>query len=267
MRSSCTIATGALAVLAAALSPARATLLAYEPFTYPVGQMTGAAGGIGFSSAPWTFSTGFNVTSPVASPPASLPQAGNALHVSTPGNFGITRFFQTFIDQNTGGGDLWISHIHQRADLGFPGAQWLVLGNLRIGTTMLGRYGIGTSGGAITHESEVFAPGRGPDLLVAHLHYGAGTPFVELFLNPVDGPINPILATNMAAPWFGPTLRIEQQNVAIDATIDEIRIGTTFADVAIPGPSASLAIALGAAMLVRRRQRHVAYTECSFRPL
>jgi MYXO-CTERM domain-containing protein len=96
-------------------------------------------------------------------------------------------------------------------------------------------------------------------LLVYKIEFGAGTTTgnerVSLFVNPALG-TEPATASASAldvGSFIFDRIRIQAGN-GDSGSVDEIRFGTTYADV-VPEPSAALMAALGVFSLVLRRRR------------
>lgn len=247
-RSTCLAATVA-GVLHLA-SQAEASLIAYELFDYSPGGLNSASGGSGFTG-PWNSAPGMDVTAAGLTAPGALSTVGNALTLSQLG--GGATSAQRFLSSPISGssGEIWLSHIHHRVQEGFIAGGWVRLGTVLIGTSSTGHYALGSVDGSSHTDSSVYAANRGPDLLVARIRFTGTSSTIDLFLNPDTGPISPILS--LTAPVFPATNQLRIDNNLTPVRIDEIRIGTTFLDVAIPAPASATLAGLSLLLACRRR--------------
>lgn len=258
---------------AAGAGSARAAVDAYEPFNYtaPGDPLNGKTGGgeVGFS-APWAGAPQFQIgtgslsapgagPSPVVGNRAALPTAitdGSTFpsitrNLSTTiGTAGTTKFLSFLLrpegtlGQGNAGGYFGVELRGSGPDL--------YVGFLNNGSNDLG---MNTSGGGGDVGSGVDAVSGTTYLMVVRLDFVAGNDTATLYVNPTPGG---------AAPASGTVKNdIDLTNVTqlgLTASgafsVDEIRIGDTFADVTpVPEPTTVGAIALvGAAALLRRRR-------------
>lgn len=261
-------ATMTIAILLFAAGAGRASLVAYEPFDYAEGQpVNGLGGGTGWggSSFPnWDTSSGTvaTVASPGLSAPGGIPQVGHSMLISAGTNVGAGRTFPLLHSgaQFPNSPDHWFSFVMQRGGtpgggagevLSFKLSQQVIVYCSEAGTFQLSA---ATGGSSI---SPILSPGNDPFLLVLHAGWSPATngTTLDLFINPVNGPINPI--ASVAAPANLMSLVSDMVflgNLSSDVRIDEVRIGTTFLDVAVPSPAPSAVMALGLLAAGRRRR-------------
>jgi hypothetical protein len=229
----------------------RATLLVYEPFDYPAGQLTGANGGVGFASSwggfrgEFSIQTGNLQTNGFVSP-------GNEAHYLATTYQNIGRQLSGVYD-GASGTDLWASYLTNVASSGaFTSLAigQLQPGNLHIGILgngsgpPLNNWGMDTFGGAGQVFSNVPVVYGQTVLLVVHIQFLTGPDHIDLFVNPTPGaPPSTPNATKTDLD-LGQTLQTQGGYIYLAAYIgnvlyDDIRIGTTYGDVVpVPEPSA-----------------------------
>lgn len=284
----------ALAALHLAL-PARATLLAYEGFDYPAGaNLVGQTGGFGFSTA-WGSSAGIQrIDHPGLSYPGLITSGGHLyLEGTSAGN--ALLFRDLTVGHGTEGTTVWISFMHQRTGPvggdagpgGNPsylrpinlalfegGSERLALGE---GTRSVGTasapdtdvWGLVVSGNVnIAATTWTTASLAVESLALVRIDYGPGdVDTAYMWINPSLG-AEPDIASAMAAangnfafnrirPFAG-NPSAAAGNLGGQGTMDEIRIGTTWASV-VPEPStmALFTLGLGSLLLARARRRQV----------
>lgn len=245
--------------------PASASLLAYEGFGYPAGaNLNGQNGGPGWAGAwatffgPPTLIDGAGLAfgslavtqGAAATPLSSDPVAGN----------NIANYFRTLASpvgaDNT---TLYVSLLlRPEANFGFYGG--LNLGGFFIGKSgPVPTYSLESGGGNIASSSTVAQQGE-TVLLVLRAQFLPGDDIFSLFVNPVPGAAEPLLADATMTNFDLGTQDGITINNASAWTTDEIRFGSTFADVtpaAVPAPSVALLVAGGLVLvgLARRRGR------------
>ncbi len=241
---------------------ARAALLAYEPFDYPAGEdIFTKNGGSGWTSS-WTYmsSRPGTISSPGLSHP-SLATLGNALQtpavsVSTePAVF--VRGLPTFGADDT---TLYLSFLLR------PDASYGYYGGVNLGGLFIGKsggvsdttYGLeGPLGDVVKSDTDVVT---GTTVwLVVRAQFKAGHDLFELFVNPPTSGLPPVPSATKSNHDAG-TADYFLVNNAGGFTTDEIRIGTSYADVApVPEPAACAAgLGLTALWAVHRARRREA---------
>lgn len=268
--------------LSLGLSPsADAALTHYVPFDagYTVGNNIGGSGGsdLGFGANTWfDGNTGNAIVAGDLASPVALASAGN--HATTAEDFDLA--FYTF-DQNNNGsngeagldnllpGEHWLSFVAkspETSDFGgfsftkFFGGEILYIGKIGgQGSTAWG-FDQGATGGISAAGSDSALE----TLLVVKLNIGAGAndDTADLYINPTPGAALPAVP-DIAGYAFSED---PNDNRAIDEarlgsgnggfSIDEIRIGQTFADVTpVPEPAAGALLLAGLGVITSRCSR------------
>jgi hypothetical protein len=253
---------------------------AYEGFDYPVGSaLNGLSGGTGWANNWSTGSPSLTVASGSITPPSpanTLFTTGNRLDVPVTGSFTTaSRTLSTNLAA-VNGGDVWLSFVVTRtADTPSGSSLFggVVIGN-DAGSGNSGRLFIGDpvsasdvwalqrAGGGATGQSNFVVSDHPTALLVVHIVFNAGgADTVALYVNRAPGG-----GTPPSADAFLPTLDINPGGGAVTDLgvwyqgygyqIDEIRIGTSYADVTpVPEPGLVLVVASGFAALRLLRRR------------
>jgi len=268
---------------------ARAQIIAYEGFAYPIGGLNGQNGGIGFAAG-WTVVSGtVNVQANSlvpAAPSTALPETGNSLSV-TPINdtiFGLANRTLSTPVIGTAGTSIWVSVVMKGAGISGLSAQGALLVtngsnngfSITTGATGSGippnnpapnsNWSLGDAGTGAA-EATTTVSDTLQSLLVARVSFSpAGNPAfdqIDLFVNPPLTGSPPATASasllvNHAATLS--TVGVEYASVsgATTSTLsDEIRIGHTFADVtSVPEPSTFFLIGVaGLGGIAWRRRR------------
>ncbi len=248
-----------LAVSAALLCPAvsvHAALIAYEGFDYAVGNLETNNGGTGWSGA-WT-ATGNTVASPGFGVTAgSYPTTGNLLDLGG-NNVGNIRPLTSSPDAP--GSTLYLSFIADVDSADYAGLSLFEGGteNLFLGKTFgAPNWGIDIGGTGVNTTT----PTSTQSLLVFRLDFGGGTTagdtLIRMYVNPAAG-TEPIIADASIEKvnFTYDQIRVQAGLGAADGAFDEIRFGTTYADVvAVPEPSTvGLMILAGTIGMVFRRR-------------
>lgn len=283
----------ALCTAMAFAASASAELLLYEPFGYTAGaDLVGQNGGTGFTGAWRDGAAGGGIIQAGSLPaPAGVPTAGgHALLSGAAGTYQVYRDFTNI--EGADGETTWISWIAQRQGDSIPTPDPTYGDNpyprgVNAGffntehPTRPERVGIGNSSNATENEWSIIPEGSGG------LREGSGVPWDEmhwavmrldhhgdintpddayLWLDPdpnVEPDIMNALASSVGVVDFSgldfirPFVGNESSGrPAGQMVIDEIRVGTTYADMsAVPEPAALCLAGLAACGLVGRRRR------------
>jgi hypothetical protein len=253
-----------------ASSKSSAALTAYESFNYTNvgGDLNGqsGAGSFGFTDA-WAGNTSYNVGSgSLQSPLAPFPFSGNSM---TTVAFGSNREIARTLASPLGADNTtsYVSFLMRPEGILNQGAfdGWYSVSlrgdhqtNVVMGSTS-DLYGLEVSGTATaTNKKAVLGQSI---LFVLRFNFTEGVDPVRLYINPQPGAPEPAIAA------------VSQINLDVDLinqivlagpganSIDEIRVGTTYADVTpVPEPAsicfATVAMSLGLANFRRKRQSH-----------
>ena len=238
---------------------------AYEGFDYPVGtQHSGLTGGTNFmrvaSDAASTVAPGS-----LSDPTGTLLTSGNHLEGPT-GTAGTLLSYQLSPFTLTGN-EFWVSFLMRQGAVstGWTGMAMLSNG---VGMYVIGEPGGGPGDGTlvISGGSDGSAVSSGVPFeanrdyfLVGHVQRGPGNDLATLYVNPTPGTEPPAGGVTYSGTDFlgGPTLFTFHVVAAptITASFDELRVGTTYAEVApvVPEPTTSLACLVALSMLALRR--------------
>lgn len=250
----------------------RATLLVYEPFDYPAGQLSGANGGVGFATA-WSGASGFSVQTGNLQANGFV-SPGNEAHYLATNYQNIGRRLSGVYD-GASGTDLWASYLTNAASSGAFTS--LAIGQLQPGNLHVGilgntsgtgppssTWGMDTFGGAGQVFSNVPVVYGQTVLLVAHIQFLTGPDRIDLFVNPLPGAPPSTPSATKTDLDLGQTLQTQGGYIYLAANIgnvlyDDIRIGTTYSDVVPvpepPGMWLALMAVAGLAVL-RTRSNH-----------
>ena len=249
---------------------AQAQMLSHDSFSYAAGStLAGQNGGTGFGAA-YT-ANGAGLTTAAAgltytdANGKTLPAAGNAAALAG-GNAGVFRTLSSTL--GGGNGTVWVSFLEQvNGTTGYAGLS-LFTGT---GGTEHVFFGSGGAGGLPAINLESTGPGTGTGetaltttgFVVAELQFGTAAAggsgvTVRLFDNPTLGtqPATANLTESNATSFTFDTIRI--QSGSDTGSVDEVRLGDTFADVApVPEPTTTALSLLGGAgmlgFIIRRR--------------
>jgi len=255
----------ALALTAAAhLSPAGATSV-YEGFSdYAIGTPVEALnGGSGWGGAWWYGGLDLNVSAPGLTY-AGLPTAGGAATSAAPSPPQVAWYIRLLqapvgIDNST----LYLSFL-LRPEAGQPLSDYggLNIGDLFVGKSGINagsdpRYGLEGPIDIISPSAVAASPGE-TVFLVLKANFLPGNDHFDLFVNPLPGLLEPMTADATKTNRDLGTTDFIAINNAGNWTIDEIRIGDSFAAVSgapVPGVPALLLGGLGVLAAGRWRGR------------
>jgi len=275
-------------IVGMSVTSAQAVLLVHEPFDYPDTEtLDGQNGGIGFGG-PWAPSDpdpGERIPAEIGA--GSLTGGGVPAGVATSGNHAIAgdgidgnpqqedeRSLGTTLDGFQDDGDtLWLSVIAQKTGGpnneafgplllldGGPGDNF-VMGIRDPAGGKSDNWSLGHRAGNTVFDSST-APTTDLSWLVMRIDYNAGAEDVHLWVNPDPGtePLTgdadaSVSDQNFTFDWIEVSARND-----ITGVVDEIRIGTEFADLTesddmsiVPEPASLALIGLGGLCLLRRR--------------
>ena len=255
---------------------ARADLTAYEPFNYgPAGSaLLGRSGGgsFGFAS-PWV-AGGFNASvhdnyalaadslafqqlltsgGRVRSGPTGAIAGLTRGFAAPPGASGTTRYY-SFLLRPEG-------TLHEGAFNGFFGLNLESPGEPEIfagkpGGGAIGQYVIEDRGGGGQFASGVPASVGNTAFFVVRADFGANADVFTLYVNPTPGAPEPASGVEKTAP-FGTASGFTLYSTGA-FSVDELRLGTTYADVTpvVPEPGAATCLAGALPLLLARRRRY-----------
>ena len=245
-----------IALLLMSGTAARAALVAYEPFNYPAGSIVGLNGGSGFSG-PWIDGTAVSGSLSFGSYQGTGNSAiGGLRELSTTLGVDNTQLWASFLirPNSTGGSpfavigfnDLAVGILGGPTGMGPPSATW----------------GMDTVGGSNAVLSAVPVVPNETALLVVHMTFLPGNDQLDLYVNPTTGtvPLTPDATKTDLDLYTGSDLAI----LGPSSIYDEIRIGTTYADVvpfATPEPSGLILGGLGLVGLFFTVRRHKVSTD------
>lgn len=253
---------------------AEAELLTYESFDYAPGtDVSSKNGGAGFSNAwsPGGFNASQSTNYDVASGSLTFGQlstAGNRAVTSSTGAIaGLTRLLaQPLGSPNT---TRYVSFLlrpevalNQGAFNGFFGLLLEQAGEPELfvgkpGGGQLGRYVLEERGGAGQVATSLSPAVGQTTLLVLKAEFKSGADLFTLYADPIPGQPEPATGVSKSTTDISQALGLTIYSTGA-FSIDEIRVGETFADVTpVPEPLLSIAWTLTplAAMLLRRRPR------------
>ena len=243
---------------------AHAVVLVSESFAYPTNQLNGNNGGLGFSGA-WQASGHFQVAYGNLSIP-NYAGTGNSMQFSSSYYTSLEARRNLTTTYGASNSDLWASFL-LRVDIlnAYAGLNFATsgqtFGGLFVG--ILGgpngmgppasTWGMDTAGGTGTVMSNVPVVYGRTNLLVVHMTtVASGADRFDLYVNPpVNLPSSPD-ATKTISNWSFNKISIGTDNGT--GVFDEIRLGTTYADVRpVPEPSCIVLVVVGGVFLLIRR--------------
>lgn len=253
-------------VAAACAGHALGSVIATEPFDYPAGGLVGQNGGSGFSGA-WTGNAGVGVFNPGLTYPG-YNAVGNAAFTPGSGNGAFRQLSST--QGAVDGGVTYVAFLTQAPDASEPEYAGLSLFQGATEKLFIGKrfqqttYGIERSGTSSFANSSA-ASSTGTHLLIAKIVFGSGdTPGNERIFFYVDpplstGPIGPTFVLPDVPSFSFDTIRVQSGNVGESYNFDDVRIGTSLADVVAitPEPATAGLVAVGALAVLARRARRV----------
>ena len=240
-------------------------MVAYDPFSYAAGSLTAQNGGSGFSGMYTAASSGGSSVSAAGfgytdANSNALTVAGNKADF-VGNNQGEFRSLTT-APQATGT-TLYVSFVMQLTTANAYAGLSLFAGTtetLFLGEPggALGFFGIDTKSGSTLGST---TPTSTKSLLVYRIDFLATSATIRLYLNPTLGtePTTASLTATKTAALTYDSIRIQSGGTTA-GSIDEIRLGTTYADVtpiAVPEPTTMALVLLGTAGMLRvlRRRR------------
>ena len=246
-------------------SSVHAVLIASESFNYPNvgGDLNGQSGGgsFGFSNA-WVADPSITIgAGSLVSPVTPLATSGNSMSAVA---YGANRYIPRTLSSTMGAANTtrYVSWLMRPEGILHQGAYngWFVfsLQGDRITNVGMGSftnlYGLEV-GGTSTYTTQNAVVGEAV-FCVLRIDFTAGVDTFRLYLNPQPGAPEPAVpATSQINIDVGTINRVELDGPGA-YTFDELRIGTTYADVtAVPEPSTLLLLAVSALRLLGRRTR------------
>jgi hypothetical protein len=234
------LALGVAALLVAA--PARASLLACEEFRYTSGATLNGSGGTGWSGA---WSGGSFVVASAGLSDSPLSTLGLAAEFSSallPLTSSVTRSLSASLGSTTA--TRWVSFLLKPDRTGLTDGIGLTIGNSGGGQVYVGYTGTNYtmsnsgSGGGTTVNTAGAASGTAALIVVKIRFAASGKDTVTYFLNPTPGLSSPDVSESSAKEdvdlgTFTDFAVSAQQGLLLTnhAQLDEIRIGTSYADV------------------------------------
>ena len=249
-------------MLAAAITAqGYATLLGHESFSYNPGPLQGQNGGSGWTNA-WTsnVSTAAGEKTHVAAlPPMPASPAGHLVN-NTVSDISTRNFNTAIANQISAPGGLWLSFVVDRTAMinGFDSSTVF----LQFGPNALtDRVQIGVRQAFIDARiggtfASTFVP-TNRHTIVANIS-GTGPSYNLTIMAPnVPGDMFAWVSPSGNMTFDGTNLfTVTKQNATTNpVTIDEIRFGMSYADVAVPEPGTLAALGLGAIALLRKKRK------------
>jgi hypothetical protein len=241
-----------VSVVALTADNVHAGLIAYEGFAYNTGSLDGANGGTGWSNA-WSASSSGSAS---VSATGLTYASGGQILVTSGGSASLpgTHYGDFRAPASTpASGTMYISFMADRTGTGESGYLGLSLFNdstehLYIGAQSNGgQYWYMQQNSSNEWGNTTETAGATPTLLVARIDFGTSSNVYKLYVNPSltsePGTASASFTSSAAFSWD--RIRI-QSGVAGD--IDEIRMGTTYADVvsSVPEPTTCILLGTGA---------------------
>ncbi|MDB6154349.1 MAG: anchor protein [Chthoniobacteraceae bacterium] len=275
-------------VIALALAPAgNAALLVYEGFNYSAGDLQGNNGGLGWEDAGWnnntnagTSTTSADVVSGSLGYGSLITNGNSASLANVTTNTAIFRDFATTLGDTAG--SIWLSFlidgttINCGAGLFSGGTEQVFMGTTTASSPTANQYAARYKFGAATNQPITTGADAAPTLgansntgvhfMVLQLDSSGASPIFRAWLDPDQSSLG-----FGFAPTGGTTAMVSANTRDFTSTsfrlgefstgtlnIDEIRIGTAWADVSpVPEPTAALLVAVGALGLCGFRRRTV----------
>ena len=248
---------------------ARADLLAHEPFPLPTTQLVGMNTGTGFAG-PWvpggfnaSISANYAVHSQGLTFGPLLTSGGRGIAAFTNAISGVTRPLAEPL--GTTGTTRYISfllrpdgQLNQGAFNGFFGVNLEAAGEPEVfagkpGDGAINQYVIEDRGGSGQFSTLVPAVSGVTSFLVIKAEFGPNVDKFTLYMNPLPGAPEPLLGTVKQDTNMGTVGGLTLYSTGA-FSVDEIRVGHTFADVTpVPEPGLGALALVGLGLLMRRR--------------
>jgi hypothetical protein len=227
------------------------SLIAYEPFAYATGSLNYQNGGTGWANA-WAYNTNslIAVSSPgLQDPTSSMTVNGGTaqLNLSHYGTVDQSRDLSTTI--GAAGTTAWMSFLVKPGGLNTADYAGLKFGNASVqrafaGYTEGGYFALEEAGGAGTVRVSGIQPAAGQSaLLVVRMDFTSAADTLTLYVNPTPGLASPdstftasksdLNLGSFTSIW----LSGGRELTGNDAQLDELRVGSTYLDVAPMGSS------------------------------
>jgi hypothetical protein len=269
----------AVLILGAVPTAVAAQSVAYEGFNYSVGSgLNAQSGGAGWGNAWNTNASTFTVASgSVSNPQNTLATSGNRLDLAPTGSF--TTAGRSLSTDLTGvnGGSVWLSFTITRTSTVSGGYGGIVIGNDAGSSATTGRLFVGNpgsfdnwslerAGGGVVSNSNFTVTQNPTALLVVNIQFNPnGAETILLYVNRTPGGSAPgtpdASLTNLDINPTPANPSVTDLGVWYQSSgyqIDEIRVGTSYADVTpVPEPALVLAVAAGGVgLFTALRRRH-----------
>ena len=216
------------------LGTAQASVIAYDEFRYAPGYILGGQDG----GSGWATSYLSNVSAPVLMAKGSLPfgglaTAGNACETAT-STSGLTDMERTLTTPlGADGTTAYLGFLIQPNELVSNGYAGFALGDMFVGILQSGFYGVQSADGISNRSSSTTVPLQNvTTFLVVRITFQPGADKIELFINPTPGQPLPDTPNAVKTDLDLGTITSVRMMADHAVELDELRLGTTFEDVA-----------------------------------